>query len=157
MNNTAENKPSNHTEVEILLVEDKRSDAEMTIRAIRKNNIANTIIHLKDGQAALDFLFGKGDYAGRDISKKPRVIILDMKMPKVDGLEVLQEIRNNEVTKSIPVVMLTSSKENPDIEKCYSLGVNSYIVKPVVFDDFVKVISELGMYWVLHNQVTYKP
>lgn len=157
MNIDLENNDAKDTEVEILLVEDKRSDAEMTVRAIRKNNIVNTIIHLKDGQAALDFLFGKGEYEGRDTTKKPRVIILDMKMPKVDGLEVLEEIRKNEVTKNIPVVMLTSSKENPDIEKCYALGVNSYIVKPVVFDDFVKVISGLGMYWVLHNQVTYKP
>jgi len=144
------------TEVEILLVEDKRSDAEMTIRAIRKNNIANHIVHLRDGKEALDFLFGTGEYEGRDINKKPKVIILDMKMPKVSGLEVLQKIRANETTQKIPVVMLTSSKENPDIEKCYALGVNSYIVKPVVFDDFMKVVSELGMYWVLHNQVTYK-
>jgi two-component system, response regulator len=141
-------------DVEILLVEDKRSDAEMTMRAIRKNNVANNIIHLKDGQIALDFLFGKGEYADRDISKKPKLIILDMKMPKVSGLEVLKKIRENDGTKKIPVVMLSSSKESPDIEKCYELGVNSYIVKPVLFEDFMKVVSELGLYWILHNQVS---
>jgi two-component system response regulator len=146
----------NDTEVEVLLVEDKRSDAEMTIRAIRKNNIANNIVHLKDGKAALDFLFGTGEYAGRDISKKPRLVLLDLKMPKVDGVEVLRRLKENELTKAIPVIMLTSSSENPDIEKCYALGVNSYIVKPVAFDDFVKVVSQLGMYWMLHNQVPYK-
>jgi two-component system response regulator len=146
----------NDTEVEVLLVEDKRSDAEMTIRAIRKNNIANNIVHLKDGKAALDFLFGTGEYAGRDISKKPRLVLLDLKMPKVDGVEVLRKLKENELTKAIPVIMLTSSNENPDIEKCYALGVNSYIVKPVAFDDFVKVVSQLGMYWMLHNQVPFK-
>ncbi len=145
-----------NTEVEILLVEDKRSDAEMTIRAIRKNNITNHIVHLKDGKEALDFLFGTGEYEGRDISKKPKIIILDMKMPKVGGLEVLEKIRANELTQKIPVVMLTSSKEDPDIEKCYELGGNSYIVKPVVFDDFMKAVSLLGLYWVLHNQVADK-
>jgi two-component system response regulator len=144
------------TEIEILLVEDKRSDAEMTIRAIQKNNITNKIEHLKDGKAALDFLFGTGEFAGRDISKKPKVILLDLKMPKVSGIELLKKIRANPETRNIPVVVLTSSKENPDIEKCYELGVNSYIVKPVVFEDFMTVVSELGLYWVLHNQVPNK-
>jgi two-component system, response regulator len=141
-----------NTEIEILLVEDKRSDAEMTIRAIRKNNIANHIVHVKDGKAALDFLFGTGEYAGRNTDKKPKVVFLDLKMPKVSGLEVLQRMKADVLTKNIPAVMFTSSRENPDIEKCYALGANSYIVKPVAFDDFIKVVSQLGSYWVLHNQ-----
>jgi two-component system response regulator len=140
------------TEVEILLVEDKRSDAELTMRAIRKNNIGNAIIHLRDGQEALDFLFAQGQYAGRDVTQKPKVILMDLKMPRLTGIEALEQLKANELTKAIPVVMLTSSKENPDIEKCYALGVNSYIVKPVAFDDFMKVVSDLGLYWILHNQ-----
>src|SRR4051812_11098890 len=117
--------------VEILLVEDTRSDAEMTIRAIKKSNVANNIVHLTDGKQALDFLFGEGDYSDRNLNNKPKVILLDLKMPKINGIEVLKKIKSNETTKSIPVVMLTSSRENPDIEQCYALGVNSYIVKPV--------------------------
>lgn len=141
------------TEVEILLVEDKRSDAEMTMRAIRKNNIGNPIVHLRDGQQALDFLFGYGEFTGRDVMQKPKVILMDLKMPRLTGIEALEQLKANELTKSIPIVMLTSSKENPDIEKCYALGVNSYIVKPVAFADFVKVVSDLGLYWILHNQL----
>jgi two-component system response regulator len=141
------------TEVEILIVEDTRSDAEMTIRAIKKANISNKIIHLRDGQQALNFLAGTGEYAGRDVTRKPKVILLDLKMPKVSGIEVLEKIKVSDLTKHIPVVVLTSSKENPDIEKCYALGVNSYIVKPVGSADFIQVVSNLGLYWVLHNQV----
>jgi len=141
-----------NSEIEILLAEDKLSDAEMTIRAIRKNKIGNVIIHVKDGKAVLDFLFGEGEFAGRDISIKPKVILLDLKMPKLNGIDVLKRIKENDLTKKIPVVVLTSSKEDPDIEKCYLLGVNSYIVKPVVFEDFMKVVSNLGLYWILHNQ-----
>jgi CheY-like chemotaxis protein len=140
------------TEVEILLVEDKRSDAEMTIRAIQKSKTCNHVLHLKDGKEALDYLFGVGEFEGRDITKKPRVILLDLKMPKVSGLEVLQQLKGNELTKKIPVVVLTSSKENPDINQCYAMGVNSYIVKPVASDDYMKVISDLGLYWNFHNQ-----
>lgn len=140
------------SEVEILLVEDKRSDAEMTIRAIRKNKIGNNIIHLPDGKEALDFLFGKGEYEGRDVQQKPKVILMDLKMPRVDGIEALEQLKSHELTKKIPVVILTSSKENPDIERCYALGVNSYIVKPVAFDAFMKVVSDLGLYWIVHNQ-----
>jgi two-component system, response regulator len=140
------------TEIEIVLVEDTRSDAEMTIRALKKNNIGNSIIHLNDGREALDFLFGIGQYAGRDTSKMPRVILMDLKMPRMDGIEALQQLKANELTKKIPVVVLTSSKENPDIQRCYDLGANSYIVKPVAFADFVKVVSDLGLYWILHNQ-----
>jgi len=142
----------NTTEVEILLIEDNMNDAEMTIRALKKNNIANKLIHLKDGAQALDFLFGKGQFEGRDLSKKPKLILLDLKMPKVDGLEVLGNIKADERTKTIPVVVLTSSKEHPDIERCYQLGVNSYIVKPVEFDSFLKAVSDLGLYWMLLNQ-----
>ncbi len=137
--------------VDILLIEDNEHDAEMTIRALKKSRITNVIVHLKDGVQALDFLFGSGEFADRDISERPKVILLDLKMPKVDGIEVLQQIKSNELTKSIPVVVLTSSKENPDIEKCYALGANSYIVKPVDFTGFMEAISHSGMYWVMLN------
>jgi two-component system, response regulator len=139
-------------EVEILLIEDNAHDAEMTMRALKKNNITNKIFHLKDGADALEFIFGTGKFEGRNILHKPKVILLDLKMPKVDGIEVLMKIKSNELTQSIPVVILTSSKEDPDIQKCYALGVNSYIVKPVDFEGFHKVVSDLGMYWVLLNQ-----
>lgn len=138
--------------VEILLIEDSMHDAEMTIRALKKNKITNGIVHLKNGQEALDFLFGTGEYAGRNIQDKPKVILLDIKMPKVDGIEVLERIKSNELTKKIPVVVLTSSKENPDIDKCYALGANSYIVKPVDFAGFMEAITHSGMYWVMLNQ-----
>ena len=140
-----------HTEVEILLIEDNLNDAELTIRALRKSNIANKLIHLKDGAMAIDFLFGIGEYEGRNTNNKPKVILLDLKMPKVDGIEVLKEIKSNEETKSIPVVVLTSSKENPDVEQAYALGANSYIVKPVDFENFRIAVSEIGMYWLLYN------
>ena len=139
-------------EIEILLVEDNESDAEMTIRALKKNNLANKLLHVKDGLEALDFLFGAGKYIGRNIEHKPKVILLDLKMPKVSGLEVLQRIKADEQTKDIPVVVLTSSKEDPDIKKCYDLGVNSYVVKPVEFQAFYKAVSELGLYWMIINQ-----
>lgn len=138
--------------IEILLVEDNMNDAEMTIRALKKNNIANNLVHVKDGAQALDFLRGLGEYEGRDIENKPRLILLDLKMPKVNGIEVLEKIRSNENTRKIPVVVLTSSKEHPDIERCYDLGVNSYIVKPVEFTNFVKAVSEVGVYWMMINQ-----
>src|SRR6476661_2441291 len=123
-----------NTAVDILLIEDNKLDAEMTIRALKKNRIANNIIHLSNGALALDFLFGTGSYESRDLNNKPKLILLDLKMPKVDGIEVLAKIKLNEHTKRIPVVVLTSSKENPDVEKCYDLGANSFIVKPVEFD-----------------------
>ena len=140
-----------NTEIEILLVEDNMDDAELAMIALRKRNIANNLIHLENGAEALDFLFGKGKYAERNLSNKPKVILLDLKMPKVNGLEVLKEIKANEQTKSIPVVILTSSKQNPDIERAYFLGANSYMVKPVEFDNFTKVVAEIGMYWLLYN------
>jgi CheY-like chemotaxis protein len=139
-------------EIEILLIEDNLNDAELTIRSFKKNNITNNVLHLKDGAEALEFLFGTGQFKERDLDKKPKVILLDLKMPKVDGIEVLQKIKGNNNTKTIPVVVLTSSKEDPDIEKCYALGANSYIVKPVDFDAFQKVVSQLGLYWMLLNQ-----
>jgi two-component system response regulator len=142
-----------NTLMEILLVEDKRSDAEMTIRALRKKNITNHILHLKDGKSALDFLFGTGEYAGRDTNIKPKIIIMDLKMPKVNGDEVLLKIKNHELTKNIPTVMFTSSRENSDIEKCHVLGVNSYVVKPVAFDDFMDVVADIGSYWITHNRI----
>lgn len=139
-------------EIEILLVEDNPNDAEMTLRALRKKHIANRIIHLKDGAEALDFFHGTGSFQGRDVTSVPKVVLLDLKMPKVDGIEVLRSLKSNERTRSIPVVVLTSSKEDPDIKKCYELGVNSYIVKPVGFENFLKAISELGFYWLILNQ-----
>lgn len=144
-------------EVEILLVEDNLSDAELIIRSLRKVNLANRLIHVKDGEEALDFIFATGIYAGRKKSNIPRVILLDIKMPKVDGIEVLTRIKENKETKSIPVVIMTSSKEEQDIINSYQLGVNSYIVKPVNFDSFSKAVSQLGLYWVLVNQPPFQP
>lgn len=138
-------------DVEILLVEDNMSDAEMTIRALTRKNLANNLLHVKDGAEALDYIFARGNYEGRH-SSKPKVILLDLKMPKVNGIEVLQELKSNESTHEIPVVVLTSSKEDPDIRICYELGVNSYVVKPVEFEDFHKAVVELGFYWLLINQ-----
>lgn len=138
-------------EVEILLIEDNNSDAEMTIRALKKKNFANKIIRLKDGAEALDFLFAKGIYAERKVENGPKVILLDLKMPKVGGIEVLKRLKADERTNRIPVVVLTSSSEDPDIEECYRLGANSYVVKPVQFESFTKAVSELGMYWMLLN------
>ena len=140
------------TEVEILLIEDNMNDAELTMRALHKTKVINSIVHLKDGASALDFLFGKGEFADRNINDKPKLILLDLKMPKVDGLEVLTRIKADDHTKKIPVVVLSSSKENPDIEKAYALGANSYILKPVDLDSFTKAIADLGFYWVLLNQ-----
>ena len=139
-------------EVEILLVEDNMHDAELTIRALKKVNLANKLVHLKDGAEALDFLFARGDYAGRTVTQVPKVILLDIKMPKVDGIEVLRQVKASPVTKHIPVVMMTSSQEHPDIAGSYELGVNSYVVKPVEFEAFAKAVSELGMYWLLINE-----
>ena len=132
------------------------NDAELTMRSLINHKIANEIIHLKDGAAAIDFLFGIGSYEGRDTDIKPKLILLDLKMPKVNGIEVLEKIKSDSNTQSIPVVVLTSSKEHPDIEKCYQLGVNSYIVKPVEFLNFSKAVTELGMYWLLLNQPPVK-
>jgi len=139
-------------EIGVLLVEDNASDAEMTIRALKKNNLANKLLHLKDGAEALDFIFAEGEYSGRQVENIPKVILLDLKMPKVNGIEVLRRIKTDERTKKIPVVVLTSSKEDPDIKACYALGVNSYVVKPVDFNEFQKAISDLGLFWMIINQ-----
>ena len=138
-------------QAEIILVEDNISDADLVIRSLRKNNIANNVVHLEDGQKALDYIFSEGEWAGRNNAIFPKVILLDLKMPKVNGIEVLHRLKSNEETKNIPVVVLTSSKEDPDVKECYRLGVNSYVVKPVEFDDFVKAISNLGLYWLIIN------
>jgi len=138
--------------IEILLVEDNPNDAELTIRALRKSNLANRVYHVKDGEEALDYLFGTGRYAGRDIDDSPRVVLLDLKLPKVDGIEVLRSIKSDEKLKCTPVVVLTSSREDRDLDECYRLGANSYIVKPVEFDSFIKVVSELSLYWLILNQ-----
>jgi len=139
-------------EVEILLVEDNTSDAEMTIRALKKNNLANKLMHVKDGAEALDFIFARGNFSERNINNGPKIIVLDLKMPKVNGIEVLKIVKADERTQKIPVIVLTSSKEDPDIQQCYALGVNSYVVKPVEFDEFVKAVTELGLYWMILNQ-----
>jgi len=141
-----------NTAIEILLIEDSIHDAELTIRALRKDNVARHILHLKDGAKALDYLFATGDYIGRNLENKPRLILLDLKMPKVSGLEVLEKLHAHASLKNIPIVVLTSSKEHPDVERAYLLGANSYIVKPVDFKSFQNVVNALGMYWLLHNQ-----
>jgi two-component system response regulator len=132
--------------VEILLVEDNQDDAELTIRALKKFNLANHLLHLGDGEEALNFLFAT---SGNTL---PKIILLDIKMPKVDGIEVLRKIKSDPYRKIIPVVVLTSSKEERDIIESYKLGVNAYIVKPVEFDKFVKAVSEIGFFWLLLNQ-----
>lgn len=141
--------------IEILLVEDNMDDALLTIRALKKKNLSNNIHHLKDGAEALEYIFGQLDADPNAVLGKPKVILLDLKMPRVNGLEVLERIKSDERTKTIPVVVLTSSNQDPDIEKCYALGANSYIVKPVGFDNFMSTVSELGMYWMLLNQRPY--
>ena len=140
--------------VEILLVEDNMADAELTIRALKKKKLANNLVHLKDGAEAIDFLFAQGAYSDRDPLSTPKVVLLDLKMPKVGGIEVLAKMRADPRTKTIPVVVLTSSKEDPDVKRCYELGANSYIVKPVEFDNFFEAVSQLGFYWLLLNQST---
>ena len=144
-------------EIEILLVEDSPYDAELTIRELTRRNLANKLVHLKDGAEALEFIFGTGAYAGRDTTQHPKVVLLDLKLPKVDGLEVLRAIKTNPQTKCIPVVVMTSSQEQQDIVESYQLGVNSYIVKPVDFDNFSAAVAELGCYWLLLNQFPHEP
>jgi len=142
-----ENKP-----VDILLVEDNPNDAELAIRALKKNNLVNNLVLVSDGEEALDFMFCRGKYQCRDASDKPRLILLDLKLPKVDGLEVLKALKSNPDTRLTPIVVLTSSKEEGDLLGSYGLGANSYIVKPVDFDKFSQSIKELGFYWLLLNK-----
>jgi two-component system, response regulator len=136
----------NNIPVEVLLIEDNPEDAELTIRVLKKHNLANNLVHLQDGEAALDFLFAEGN------NTTPRLILLDLKMPKVDGIEVLRKIKNDEQKRVIPVVVLTSSKEERDIVESYKLGVNAYVVKPVEFEKFVEAVAKLGLFWLLLNQ-----
>ena len=138
--------------IELLLVEDNPQDLELTLRALKKGNITNRIEVARDGAEALDFLFCRGAHAGRRITDAPKMVLLDLKLPKVDGLDVLRQIKADPQTKSIPVVVLTSSREQSDLVESYKLGVNSYIVKPVNFDSFTKAVQELGLYWLLLNQ-----
>ena len=139
--------------VEILLVEDTEADAELAIRALRKRGFANHLVWVKDGAEALDFIFGRGEYVYRDICIHPKVVLLDLRLPKVSGIDVLRQLKNDIRTQNIPIVVLTSSNEDADLERCYKLGVNSYITKPVEFDAFSKVVGELGLYWLLVNKL----
>ena len=138
--------------VEILLVEDSDEDAELTIRALKQKQLANHLVRVRDGAQALDFILATGRYADRAGKPRPRVVLLDLKLPKVDGMEVLRRLKEDPSTRGIPVVMLTSSKEDRDLEKAYRLGVNSFVVKPVEFDKFVAAVELLGLYWALLNQ-----
>jgi CheY-like chemotaxis protein len=139
------------TMLDILLVEDNPNDAELALHALRKHNLANRVAWVKDGEQALDYLFKRGAYA--KMNGLPRVVLLDLRLPKVDGLEVLAQMRTRPETREIPVVVLTSSKEDRDVVKAYELGVNSFVAKPVAFAEFSRVVAELGMYWVLVNRV----
>jgi len=141
--------------VEIILVEDNPDEAELAIRSLKKNHLANNLIHLDDGAEALDFIFAKGKYETRDGFPHPKLILLDLNLPKVSGIEILKQIKSNELTKAIPVVIMTSSKEEKDIIDSYHYGVNSYLVKPVSFETFTKAIKDLGFYWLLLNQTPY--
>jgi CheY-like chemotaxis protein len=136
----------------ILLVEDNADDEALTRRAFKKNNIMNRLVVARDGVEALDYMFGTGAHAGRDLSVMPTVILLDLKLPKVDGLEVLRRLRADKRTKLLPVVVLTSSKEEQDLAQSYSLGVNSYIRKPVDFEQFIEAVKQLGLYWLVLNE-----
>lgn len=140
------------TMVDILMVEDNPNDAELALRALKKHNLANRVEWVKDGEAALDFLFHRGHYAN-NVNGLPRVVMLDLRLPKVDGIEVLRQIRANPETRELPVVVLTSSKEERDVITTYKLGVNSFVAKPVAFGEFSEVVADLGMYWVLVNRV----
>ena len=142
----------NKHEIEILLVEDNMGDAELTIRALKRRNLANRLVHLENGADALDYIFAEGIYSERNMENIPRIILLDLNMPKVGGIEVLRRLKADDKTNEIPVIVLTSSNEDPDIKTCYKLGVNSYVVKPVDFDSFAKVVGQLGLYWFLLNE-----
>jgi len=143
-------------EVEIVVVEDDPNDAELILRVLKKHNLANKLVHLEDGAQALDYLLKKPPSKRSNGANLPRVVLLDLKLPKVDGLEVLRQMKADDRAKTIPVVILTSSREDRDIVNAYALGVNSYVTKPIRFDEFAKVVSDLGMYWVLMNKAPNK-
>lgn len=136
----------------ILLVEDNPADVTLTLRAMKRSNIANEMVVARDGVEALDYLFGTGQYAGRDVAELPVVVLLDLKLPKIDGIEVLRRIRANPVTKPLPVVVLTSSREPSDLTACYDLACNSYVRKPVDFNQFAEAVKQLGLYWLVLNE-----
>jgi two-component system response regulator len=138
--------------VEILIVEDNPRDAELTLRALKKNNLANNVLRAEDGVEALDFLFCRGKFKGRNITNSPKVVLLDLKLPKISGLEVLKTAKQDPRTAKVPIVIVTSSKEEPDVQEAYRLGANSFVVKPVDFDQFMDAMSNLGLYWLLINE-----
>ncbi|MEO9871629.1 response regulator [Ekhidna sp.] len=140
-------------DVQVVLVEDSVDDAELTMRSLKNSNFANEITWLKDGEDAINYLQGKGKYADRDITIKPKLILLDLKLPKLSGIQVLERIKKDKNLDKIPVVVMTSSKENSDLKRCYELGANSYVVKPINFSKFMEVTKEISMYWVLINQI----
>ena len=142
---------NDHDIVEVLLVEDNPQDAELTLRALKRHNLANRLIHVEDGAEALDFLFGRGKYEGRRIDISPKVVLLDLKLPKVNGLEVLRSMKSDPRLQTIPVVMVTSSAEHPDVKAAYNLGANGYVIKPVQFDSFMEAMSKVGIYWLMVN------
>ncbi len=144
----------NQNDVEIVVVEDDPNDAELIMRVLKKHNLANKVVHVEDGAQAIDLLIGKNGKAKQ--GELPRVVLLDLKLPKMNGIEVLRKLKSNESTKNIPVVILTSSKEDKDMVDAYALGVNSYVTKPIKFDEFARVVSELGMYWMLVNKTLGK-
>lgn len=141
----------NYNDVEILFIDDNLDDAALTLRALEKGGVANTVFHVKDGAEALDFMYCKGDFSNRNIDRQPKLILLDLKMPKISGIEVLEKLKSDGYHKTIPVVVLTSSKEDPDVRKCYELGANSYIVKPVESVSFFNTIKDLGLFWMKIN------
>ena len=141
--------------IEILFAEDSKDDALLTIRALNKSGVSNKLHHVIDGAEALDFIYCRGKYVGRNPKEFPKLILLDVKMPKVSGIEVLERIKSDPLVKSVPVVMLTSSNEGPDIERCFGLGANSYIVKPVDNDNFFKAVKEIGVYWMILSQPSH--
>jgi two-component system response regulator len=145
-----------YTAVEILLVEDNPRDAELILRALNKNNLANNVLIASDGAEALDFFFCRGNYANRDMTHYPKIVLLDLKLPKVSGLELLKIVKEDDRTSHIPIVVLASSAEVPDIEEAYSLGANGYVVKPVDFDQFSIAMNRLGLFWLLVNQLPNK-
>ncbi len=144
--------PDANTQVEILLVEDNATDAELCIRTLKKSNLANRLVWVKDGAEALDFLFARGAYAGRVASIRPKVVLLDLRLPKVDGLEVIRKVRADGALKLLPIVVLTSSKEDRDVAEAYKLGANAFVSKPVEFEEFATKVAQLGLFWLLINK-----